>query len=340
MRQLASALDDRSVPADGHRASTTSILSAVCVVDIRRPDIHETVTRLHAAMSSVGAPIEVVVIVNGADDSARQSLLDLAGQLDHIQIYVMKSRVDYATALLAGIENAIGDWVATIDIELDEPTIVRRLYEVALRDRTEVVLSSAPAPRRTVSDALLSTMFHRVFRAIHGFTLSHEAPTARLLSRAVVNSLLRHDSPLVALETLTATSGHRKSIVPSTRLSGRRPPLTERVRVRWRTLIGINAVPLRLANLLCGLGALLAMLYSIYVVIIYLVKDDVVPGWTTLSLMLSGMFMMLALVLWLMSEYMLMMLDAGARRPRYDISEEFGGQRRSHRNLLNVESEL
>ena len=112
------------------------------------------------------------------------------------------------------------------------------------------------------------------------------------------------------------------------------------MKLRWRTLIGFNSVPLRLANLLCGIGATCAMLYSCYVVIIYLFKSDVIPGWTTVSLMLSGMFMMLALVLWLLSEYMLMLLDPNTRRPRYEISEEFGGPLRSPDNMLNVETEL
>jgi hypothetical protein len=99
-------------------------------------------------------------------------------------------------------------------------------------------------------------------------------------------------------------------------------------------------VPLRLANLLCSISAVGALAYSFYVIVIYLVKDNVVPGWTTLSLMLSGMFMMFALVLWLLSEYMLMLLDPGARRPRYEIADEFGGQLRSSEDMLNVETEL
>jgi polyisoprenyl-phosphate glycosyltransferase len=97
---------------------------------------------------------------------------------------------------------------------------------------------------------------------------------------------------------------------------------------------------LRLANLLCGMSAIGAWLYSFYVIVVYLLKGNVVPGWTTLSLMLSGMFMMLSLVLWLLSEYMVMLLDPGAKRPGYEISDEFGGQVQSSDNMLNVETEL
>jgi hypothetical protein len=252
----------------------------------------------------------------------------------------MQHKVDHATALMAGIENAIGDWVATIDVEADEPTIIRRLFESALREHAEVALSAPGTSKRQLVDLVISSLFHRAFRALYGFSLAREAPSARLLSRSVVNRLLCHDSPLIALETLTATGGYRRCVVPSVRRRAIHHTLGERVQVRWRTLIGINAMPLRLANLLCGIGAGCALSYSLYVIVIYLVKHDVIPGWTTVSLMLSGMFMMLSLVLWLLSEYMLMLLDPGARRARYEIADEFGGQIRSPGNILNVETEL
>jgi len=145
---------------------------------------------------------------------------------------------------------------------------------------------------------------------------------------------------LIAFETVTARGSYRKCVVPSAKRATVQRPLWERVSRRWRTLIGVNAAPLRLANLLSGLGAVGALSYSAYVLAVNLIKNDVVPGWTTLSLMLSVMFMMLAMVLWLLSEYMLMLLDPGSRRPRYEIIEEFGGRIRSPDNVLNVETEL
>jgi hypothetical protein len=279
-------------------------------------------------------------VLNGDGNDAAGTLRGIVERNDRLQVYVMKYRVDHATALMAGIENAVGDWVATIDVEADEPSVIRRLFESMLREHTEVALSLPNVSRRPWLDAVASSLFHRIFRRLYGFSLATEAPSARLLSRAVVNSLLRHDSPLIALETLTARGSYRKCVVPSVRREVIRRTLAERTRIRWRTLIGINAAPLRLANLLCGISALAAWSYSIYVIVIYLVKETVVPGWTTLSLMLSGMFMMLALVLWLLSEYMLMLLDPGARRPRYEIADEFGGQLRSPDNMLNVETQL
>jgi hypothetical protein len=170
--------------------------------------------------------------------------------------------------------------------------------------------------------------------------LSYESPSARLLSRAVVNELAQQDSPLIAFETLLASSGYRKAVITACHRGGTRPSVTERARTRWRTFIGVGAAPLRLTNLLCGAGALMALVYSVYVVLVYFFKKDVVPGWTTLSIIISMMFLMLSLVLWMLSEYMLILLDAGARRARYEVAEEFASVLQPRRQLLNVETEL
>jgi polyisoprenyl-phosphate glycosyltransferase len=319
----------------------TSIVSIVAVIDARTREVGELLRALHAAAISLDSPFELVLVANGCSPAVLREVREQAATLSDLQTYVLKVPVDHATALVCGLENAIGDWIATLDLVADDPAIVGRMVDVALADGIEVALGvpDAATAARGVADALLATIFHRAFRALHGYSLAKEAPSARLLSRTVVNDVLQHDFPLVALETLPATGGYRKATVALTRRAGLALPLAERVRLRWRTLIGLNAAPLRIANAVCAAGAGVALLYSGYVVVVYLVKDSVVPGWTTVSLMLSGMFFMLSIVLWLLGEYLVLVLDAGARRARYEIAEEFASNVQTRRARLNVETE-
>lgn len=319
----------------------TQILSIICVLDGRQrepvPVLHE-VHRLAAAMSM---PFELVILVNGLMAQGADEVRSLARTLDSLQLYFMKRRVDYPTALLAGLENAIGDWVATLDPACDDPVVLRDLVQAAFREHCEVVVASPLGRmRRGPVEALLSSAFHLVFRRLHGFSLALESPTARLISRAVVNDVLQHDSPLIALETLTAGGGYTRISVRALQRSQHRLPVTERLKVRWRTLLGINVAPLRIANLICALGALAALAYSLYVILIYFFKSDVRPGWTTVSLILSAMFLTFSLVLGMLSEYLIMLLDVGARRGRYEIAEEFASVVQPRSKLLNVETQL
>jgi GNAT superfamily N-acetyltransferase len=319
----------------------TQILSIICVLDGRQRDPAPLLRDLHESASTTAMPFELVVIVNGGPPHLSGVVRSLARRLDNLQVYFVKRRVDYLTAVLAGLENAIGDWVATLDLASDEPGVVRDLVISAKRDRCEVAVAVASGPRRRgIAEALMSRTFHLAFRSLHGYSLALESPTARLMSRAVVNDILQHDSPLIALETLTATGGYARANVPAGRRAATNHPIAERAKVRWRTLIGINAAPLRLANLICGLGALSALAYSVYVIVIYLLKSDVIPGWTTVSLILSAMFLTMSLVLGMLSEYLILLLDVGARRGRYEIAEELSSGVQPRNKLLNVETQL
>ena len=168
----------------------------------------------------------------------------------------------------------------------------------------------------------MSKAFHRIFRLLHGFDLHAESPSARIMARSIANMIVSHDHPSIAFETLTATSGVRKSVVSFASRQPSGSKLKERIATRWTTLIGMNALPLRLANGLCALGAACAVLYSLYVIAVYAFKQDVAPGWTTVSLLLSVMFLMISLVLWLISEYMILLLESSAKGARYAVVEE------------------
>lgn len=186
--------------------------------------------------------------------------------------------VDPTTAQIAGLENCIGDWIATLDLFYDPPEAIPQLFEAATQAGADVALGTfGTQSPRTGGGRVLSFLFHKTFRAIHGFSLEEEAPSVRLLSRTLVNGN-RTRQPSGGLRS---GNSHRR-VSEGTRTH---PPhwaspssVLQRMQARWRVLIGMNAVPLRLANAFAGLGAAAGFLYSIYTVAVYLFYNAVVPG--------------------------------------------------------------
>jgi hypothetical protein len=84
------------------------------------------------------------------------------------------------------------------------------------------------------------------------------------------------------------------------------------------------------------LAGLLNVVYAGYVVLIYLFKADVVEGWTTLSLQISGMFFLFSIVLALLSEYVIRIFQGGLGRPAYHVGREFRSPALSREARLNV----
>ena len=76
-----------------------------------------------------------------------------------------------------------------------------------------------------------------------------------------------------------------------------------------------------------------------YVVVIALFKHDVAPGWVSLSLQQSGMFLLISLVLLVLGEYILHMGALSNEGPLYHVAQEFTSARLTRREKLNIEDE-
>jgi hypothetical protein len=85
-------------------------------------------------------------------------------------------------------------------------------------------------------------------------------------------------------------------------------------------------------------GALANFFYSFYVIAIALLKEDVAPGWVTLSLQLSGMFLLISLVLWILGEYILQLASLSNEGPKYHVAQEFTSAIMTRRQKLNVDN--
>ncbi|MFL5404851.1 MAG: hypothetical protein ACJ79O_03225, partial [Myxococcales bacterium] len=107
-----------------------------------------------------------------------------------------------------------------------------------------------------------------------------------------------------------------------------------------RLLVTTTRTPMRLVTWLCLFGAAANVVYSLYVILIFLFKSEVAPGWVTLSLQQSGMFLLLSLVLLVLGEYILQMASLSNEGPGYHVAQEFNSAIMTRQHKLNVEATL
>jgi glycosyltransferase involved in cell wall biosynthesis len=320
--------------------SIVTVIGRGCAVeDI---DLVEALRTLHRNSAGLGYDIELVIANNGATQESLDAMRQLASELPNLHFYTLQKPVDYAVARLASLEAAVGDWIAFVDLGVDPSEMLGPLLREAFQGNDVVFAGNRTSTtERSFAERLLSPVYHRLFAFFHGFDLQQGAPAFRLISRNVANAISQNDFPLVALDLIPAHGGYpTRTLEYSGEISkGRISPLPEKFRERWRALIGISGAPLRFANLVCAFGAVANLAYSCYVILIYIFKPDVAPGWTTLSLQAAGMFFLISVVLWLLSEYLLLMFDRAARRNVYRIASEFSSNVQTRRARLNVDVE-
>lgn len=317
------------------------LLSVVYVVRNQAPQLAATLHRACELLQDLASDFELVVIDNASEDDSVALLKNLTASdgLPNLQVYALASEVDLDTAFCAGIEHALGDFVAVIDPLHDDLSFLPAMLERATQG-TDVVYARnrLRAPQGATYRAAYAAL-SGLYKLVHGIDLRREAPPYRVMSRAVVNFILRHGQPTVAYRHLPASGGFARaaleySYAPT---GGATKRLADSIDRGMRLLVSSGRAPMRLVTSLSLFGALANVFYSIYVLLVALFMTDVAPGWVSLSLQQSGMFLLISVVLLVLGEYVLQMASQQQQGPNYYVGQEFTSARLTRHSRLNVE---
>lgn len=316
-------------------------LSVVHVVRNQEDQLESIVRDATARLGSLVSDYELILIDNASDDNSVSRLKQLAGQdgYPNLQVYALIKEVDGDTASWVGLENALGDFAAVIDPQVDDIGFLPEMLERAVRGADVVFAENRQKPGQTWSYRVASAAFDTLYKSFIGIHLLKEAPQYRLMSKRVINFILQHAQPALTYRHLPATGGFARvnmeySAAPRI---NRRKRLGESIERGMRLLVSTAKGPMRLVTALSLFGAAANLLYSVYVVVIALLKPDVAPGWVSLSLQQSGMFFLISLVLLVLGEYILQMASLSNGGPLYHVGQEFTSVRMVRREKLNIE---
>ncbi len=302
------------------------LVSAVAVLRDHAAVLPAFVAELSAVLDAHFTNYEILLIDNGSTDGTGDVLRPLLARHRCLRYLRLTRPTDDETAVLAGFDAAIGDYVATLHPDHDPPAELPAMIESCRAGNDLVLGVDRQPPRPGFAYRALRSAFHALAGKLVRFDPVTGTSVFRVLSRQAVNALVkvrlrkRHFA-LVAADVGLTTAAH-----PFERISrsGRQSShsLFRSLRLGLSVLVHNSLVPLRIASVLGLLGSALSLLYSFYVVGVYLFKQDVMPGWTTLSLAVSGLFGLAFLMLALMGEYIGRVLEESSARPLYHLRDE------------------
>ncbi len=316
-------------------------LSVVYIVRNQGYQLESIIQSASAQLMSLVSDYELIIVDNASSDESVSILKKLTGQagFPNLQVYALTKEVDGDTASWVGLENALGDFVAVIDPLLDDIGFLPEMLDKACIGGDVVFANNSQKPRQSYAYRAAYSAFNALYKAFNGIHLATEAPQYRLLSKRVVNFILQHPQPAITYRHLPATGGFaRINLVYSAKpLARHTKKLGESIDRGMRLLVSTTHAPMRLVTSLSLFGAIANVLYSIYVIAIGVFKQDVAPGWVSLSLQQSGMFLLISLVLLVLGEYILHMASLSNEGPLYHVGQEFTSVRMTRKEKLNIE---
>lgn len=316
-------------------------LSVVFVVRNQASHIETILEDAAACISSLVSDYELIVVDNASDDESVPVLKRLTGEsgLPNLQVYALTKEVDADAASWVGLENALGDFVTVIDPLADDIGFLPDMLNKAAEGADVVFASNEQKPAQSIAYRAANVVFNRLYKWFNGIHLTNDAPPYRILSKRVVNFILQHPQPAFIYRHLPATGGFARA-----NMSYSAKPRIERTKRLGdsfdrglQMLVSTTRAPMRIVTSVSLFGAVANLVYSVYVVAVGLLKEDVAPGWVSLSLQQSGMFFLISLVLLVLGEYILQMARFSNEGPLYHVGQEFTSARMTRREKLNIE---
>ncbi len=269
---------------------------------------------------------EVVLVDDGSTDNTLQKVDELLARFDFLRMIRLSREFGHEVAILAGLETVIGDFVVVMLPDTDPPGLVPSMVEHS-RSGFDIVSGTrrlhGPQP---LFMRLFAPVFYWYCNRILRLAIPENTTEFRVLSRQVVNAIIRTRDLMRFMRMYSAYVGFPSTTVEydteSRRGRMRRRSFGEVMRRSIGIIVANSTHPLRVVSVLGIAISGLNALYAGYVVLTYLLKKDVAPGWSTLSLQIAVMFFFLFLVLAVLSAYVGRLLQEGNQVPQYHVIEE------------------
>ncbi|MCE1178542.1 MAG: glycosyltransferase family 2 protein [Micrococcales bacterium] len=300
------------------------------------------VERLRPVADGLDTAYEVVAVDDGSRDATPVLLQRYHREWPQLRVVRLRANAGHQAAISAGLASAVGDYVVTLDADLQDPPEVIGEMLAKARAGADVVYG-VRSDRSTDSTFKRVTAqgFYRVVRAMSDADVHSDAGDFRLMSRATVdavNGLPEHNRVLrfvvPALGFPSDTVEYRREV----RAAGEtKYPLSKMLRLSADSITGTSVGPLRAAIWLGLLGAVVAVGVVAYALIAR-AQGHVVTGWTSTVAVVAAMGALQLLCLGILGEYLGRMWEMLQARPSYFIA--YDSQREEPRPGSAGEGEL
>lgn len=302
--------------------------------------VADFVADVYSALDRRYTNFEILLLENGPQPGVAAEIKLLLSRYAGLRHIRLTRTADAETAVMAGLDAAIGDFVVTMHADWDPPGDIVPMVE-RCRAGCDLVVGLIDADR---GRGPIYRVFRRAYFGLVRWSIGVE-PTAgatlfRAFSRHAVNLLTRVRVRRRFFTVLAADTGletaYQRYDRPDRPGSRPRVGLLAGLRVGAAVIVHNSTAPLHLVSLVGLIGSLLSFVYSLYVITIYLVKREVMPGWTTLSLQTSGLFFLVFVMMTLLGEYLARLLEEASDRPLYQVREEDASAVMTDPGRLNV----
>ena len=306
------------------------LLSIVVPVYKEEENIPEFLRRLQPILAPLTGDYEIIFSLDPSPDRTEEVILEQRAADERIKLLKFSRRFGQPMAILAGLKYSRGDAVIVMDVDLQDPPELIGEMVAKWREGHDVVL---PQRRQRTGEPwlkkLVSHVGYRVINRIADVQIPPNTGDFRLMSRRVVQELLRLRESHGFLRGMVAVVGFKQCLIPFDR-----PPRhsgdTNYNRFFGSLRIGFNGIfcfstyALQLSTMLgfviAGFSFLLTVIYLFY----KFMGWQILWGNPTLVILISFLGGIQLISVGILGEYIGRIYEEVRARPKFIVERAEG----------------
>ena len=193
---------------------TESLISVVAPLEADTPSAVEAfVEETVAVLRELVSHYEIILVDDGAPDDTVARVHTMLQRYDFVRFLRLSRHFGEETAISAGLDVAIGDYVIVMLPNMDPPALIPEFFE---RARQDDIVYGVRLHRKTEPFwyRMGAHVFYWYMNAVVKAGIPQDSTQFRCMSRQVVNAITQIRGPDQYLRLLTSYIGFRKQALP------------------------------------------------------------------------------------------------------------------------------
>jgi polyisoprenyl-phosphate glycosyltransferase len=305
------------------------VLSVVIPLKDEVENVRPLVDQLRTVLDGVTDRWEVVLVDDGSSDGTYPLVVEVHESDARFRIVRLSRSFGHQIAISAGLDFARGAAVITMDGDLQHPPDVIPELVRHWRAGAQVVYGVMTSRHgQSQLKATTARVFYWTLSKLTDIDVPPNAGDFRLVDRTALDAFLRLRERNRYLRGMFSWVGFEQQGVPYTsppRAAGQTKYTFGRmVRLATDAIVGFSDRPLRLALNLGFIVSLGAILFGLSAVVSKLLGVLVVPGWTSVMVLVGVVGGVQLIVMGIVGEYVGRIADEVKQRPLYVVRAVHG----------------
>lgn len=286
--------------------------------------LNELYTRLNAVFDEVlHLPYELILVDDGSKDHSFSVMQKLREKDKRVRIVQMARNFGQHPALLCGFTYVKGDFVITMDDDLQHPPeeIPKLIRAMDANDEVDAIIASYDGRQHGLIRRLGTAVSVWATSKMLGKSSDLQITSFRLIRRFLVDAMLKTHTYLPQIGNMLVLTSNRIINVPvqhAARAYGKSGYSFSKLA---KALIGDitthSAFPLIVVRDIGLLSFLFSLVTALFYLIRYFLCGSSVEGWTSLMLVLLAFFGVTLLSIGIIGMYLMNILNEARKMPHY-----------------------